>query len=196
LGVDSLALSGHKAGAAKGIGALVVRAGLDLVAQSLGGGQERRRRAGTENTLGIASLGAVAGEIDTLLKEAPKMAALRDRLEKELAARVPAARILAQKAQRLPNTTCVAFAGVSSETQVIALDLAQVAVSAGSACSSGKIAASHVLTAMGVEPGLAAGAIRVSLGWESTAEDVDRFIAAYAAMAAKHAAPLAAARSA
>ncbi|TAL00881.1 MAG: cysteine desulfurase [Rhodospirillaceae bacterium] len=187
LGVDSMALSGHKIGAAKGIGALVLRPGLEAAAQSVGGGQERRRRAGTENTLGIAAFGAVLREIADIVAMAPRIAALRDHLERDLRTRVPALQLFGADGPRLPNTLCMALPGVSSETQIMALDLAHIAVSAGAACSSGKISPSHVLLAMGVAPDLAGCAIRVSLGWDTTAEELDRFKAVFEQVARKRA---------
>jgi cysteine desulfurase len=158
-----------------------------VAAQSLGGGQERRRRAGTENTLGIASFGAVMAEIDALLRAAQQGVALRDTLEAELRTHVPAVQAFGAASPRLFNTSCFALPGVLSPTQIMTLDLAHIAVSAGSACSSGKVTPSHVLLAMGVPPEVAACAIRVSLGWNNTADEISRFIAVYAAMAEKHA---------
>jgi len=186
LEVDSLALSGHKIGAVKGVGALVLRPGLEVTAQSVGGGQERRRRAGTENTPGIAAFAGVVGEISDLLAAGPRVAALRDTLERNLQSRVPGLQVFGAERPRLPNTLCIGLAGVSSETQIIALDLANIAVSAGSACSSGKVAASHVLLAMGVPPELAGCALRISLTWDTTASELERFQAAFEALAARH----------
>lgn len=180
-GVDSLSLSAHKIGGLKGIGALIVRG--DLAPQIVGGGQERRRRAGTENVTGIVSFGAAAREVPRLLAEAPKIRVLRDELENRLRGIAPQAKIYGAGVARLPNTSCIALPGVTSETQVMRLDLAGVAVSAGSACSSGKIAPSHVLLAMGVSPAEAKCAIRVSLGWTTTEADVARFIDAWQPLA-------------
>jgi len=187
LGVDSLSLSAHKFGGLKGAGALVLRPGMDLAADIRGGGQERQRRAGTENVVGIVGFGAAAREARRLTGEAARITALRDALETGVQA-VSRTRIFAQNKPRLPNTSCIALAGVSSETQVMRLDLAGVAVSAGSACSSGKIAASHVLLAMGVAADEAKCAIRVSLGWDSRAEDVTQFLDAWRPLAASAAA--------
>jgi cysteine desulfurase len=188
LGVDSLSFSGHKLGAAKGIGALVVRPGLEVAAQSIGGGQERRRRAGTESTLAIASFGAVLRELGTITADFARCAALSEQLEQGLRSRVPDLQIVGAGAPRLPNTTSAALAGVTSETQVMALDLAQIAVSAGAACSSGKITPSHVLLAMGIDPAVAGCAIRVSLGWDTTVESIERFLSAFETLARKRAA--------
>ncbi len=180
LGVQLLSLSAHKIGGPAGVGALVVAEGLSLEPLLRGGGQERRRRAGTENLPGIAGFAAAAREAAGQLCESGQLARLRDRIEAETKAIAPEVRIFGNAAPRLANTSCLAMPGVRAETQVMALDLAGVAVSAGAACSSGKVAPSHVLQAMGVEDALADGAIRVSLGWASVAEDVDLFLAAWA----------------
>lgn len=179
IGVDSLSLSGHKAGGPKGVGALILKDGLEVAPLIRGGGQERRRRAGTENLPGIAGFAAALDAKD----DWETIRAMRDRLEADIAARVPAARMFGQAAPRLPNTICVGLPGIASETQVMALDLAGVCVSAGAACSSGKVAVSHVLAAMRIAPELAASAIRISLGWQTTARDVERFLAAWGALA-------------
>ncbi len=183
LGVDSLSLSAHKFGGIKGAGALVLRGGVELVADLLGGGQERRRRAGTENVPGVVGFGAAARHARRLLDDAVRIASLRDQLETAVLAGAPQARIFGRDAPRLGNTSCIALPGVSSETQVMRLDLAGVAVSAGSACSSGKIAPSHVLLAMGIEAGAAKSAIRVSLGWETTPVDIARFLGVWIPLA-------------
>lgn len=188
LGADSLSFSAHKLGGAKGIGALILRPGLEVAAQTIGGGQERRRRAGTENTLGIASFGAVLREIDAIIAAFARCQDLRTHLELGLRHRAPDIRIFGADVARISNTTCYALAGMKSEAQIMALDLAQIAVSAGSACSSGKVTASHVLLAMGVDPALAACAIRVSLGWDTTLESIDRFLAAFETLVRKRAA--------
>ncbi len=185
LGVDFLNLSAHKLGGPKGIGALVIRAGAALPALLVGGGQERRRRAGTENVPAIAGFGAAARAAARDLAGMQRVRALRDRLEAEARAIAPEARVIAERAERLPNTTSIALPGASAETMVIALDLAGVAVSAGAACSSGKVGASHVLEAMGVAPALARAAIRVSLGWGSTQADVVAFLKAWSRLAAQ-----------
>jgi cysteine desulfurase len=180
LGVQLLSLSAHKIGGPAGVGALVVAEDLSLEPLLRGGGQERRRRAGTENLPGIAGFAAAAREAAGQLCEFGQLARLRDRIEAEAKAIAPEVRIFGNAAPRLANTSCLAMPGVRAETQVMALDLAGVAVSAGAACSSGKVAPSHVLQAMGVEDALADGAIRVSLGWASVPQDVDRFLAAWA----------------
>jgi len=170
LGVDYLSLSAHKLGGPSGVGALIVRAGAPFASDRLGGGQESYRRAGTENVAGIAGFGAAAEASHDGLD-----AALRDRLEASL----PMAKVHGAAAPRLPNTSCLSMPGVSAETQVMALDLAGIGVSAGSACSSGKVTRSAVLSAMGVEPALAEAAIRISCGWNTVFEDIERLIAAW-----------------
>lgn len=179
LGVDCLSLSAHKIGGPQGVGALVAGESLALSPVLLGGGQERRRRAGTENVPGIAGFAAAAHAAMADLDDAPRIAALRDDLERRARAVAPAVMILGADAPRLPNTSCLAVPGWPAETQVMGLDLAGVAVSAGSACSSGKVAPSHVLRAMGASDAVAGSAIRVSLGWASTAADVDHFLQAW-----------------
>jgi cysteine desulfurase len=182
LGADLMAVSAHKMGGPKGIGALVTREESLHLADPLirGGGQERGWRAGTENVAGIAGFGAAAAAAASALAgEQGAVARLRDRLEAGLKSVSPHAVIFGADVERLPNTTLFAVPGVRAETALIALDLDGIALSSGSACSSGKVAASHVLSAMGVEPPLAAGAIRVSLGFSSTEEDVDSFLGAW-----------------
>jgi cysteine desulfurase len=179
LGVDYLTLSAHKLGGPKGVGALIVREGASLPAFIAGGGQERRRRAGTENVAGIAGFGASAAAARQGLAEMDRVRVLRDRLEHELRRVTPQAVVIAAEAPRLPNTTSAAVPGASAETLVIALDLAGIAVSAGAACSSGKVGASHVLAAMGLDPAIARSAIRLSLGWSSTERDVAAFLSAW-----------------
>jgi cysteine desulfurase len=182
LGVDFLTVSGHKFGAPQGVGALILAKPSGLAPLLLGGGQERSRRAGTENVPAIAGLGAALGAIADA--EAAAVRALRDALEAKLLVLDPALTIFGAKAERLPNTSCFAAAeGKPAETLVMALDLAGIAVSAGSACSSGKVQPSHVVTAMGFDAGLAGRAIRVSLGPTNTAAEIDAFVAAYSRIA-------------
>jgi len=183
LGVDFLSLSAHKLGGPKGVGALILRDGLEIAPLIVGGGQERRRRSGTENVAGIAGFGAAAAAARRDLNEQQRIALLRDRLEREAIEIAPEAQVIGREATRLPNTTCLALAGASAETLVIRFDLAGVAVSAGSACSSGKVGASTVLAAMGLPDDLARSAIRVSLGWTTTERDIDAFLAAWSAIA-------------
>lgn len=179
LGVHMLSLSAHKIGGPAGTGALVLAPGRKLNATLRGGGQERSGRAGTENLCGIAGFGAAAGRALADLDRLSGLAALRDRMERDITAAAPAARIFAKDRARLPTTSCLTMPGVPAETQVMAFDLDGFAVSAGAACSSGKVAPSHVLKAMGVEGGDLNSAIRVSLGWTTNDDDVAAFTAAW-----------------
>jgi cysteine desulfurase len=180
LGADLMTLSSHKIGGPQGVGALIRRDGLALDAQIKGGGQERGARAGTENVAGIAGFGAAADAArQGWAGEAAGMAALRDKLEAGIKTVAPKAVIFGVDAPRLPNTTLFSVPGMKAETAVIAFDLEGVAVSSGAACSSGKVAPSHVLAAMGVPPGLAQGAIRVSLGYATSDRDVGTILKAW-----------------
>jgi cysteine desulfurase len=179
LGVDFLTLSAHKLGGPQGVGALVLGDGVEPAALLHGGGQERRWRPGTENVAGIVGFGRAC---ELALADdgwALRTGRLRDRLETQIAAIAPAARVFGRRVERLANTSCLTMPGVGNQTQLIHFDLAAIAVSTGSACSSGKVGPSHVLAAMGVDPDEAASAIRVSLGWASTDADIDRFVAAW-----------------
>jgi cysteine desulfurase len=185
LGVDLLTLSAHKFGGPQGVGALVVGKELEPEALLRGGGQERRWRPGTENLPGIVGFGRAC---ELAMADADwwqRTAALRDRLEARLTALAPAARVFGRGAERLPNTSCITMPGVSNQTQLIEFDLAGIAVSTGSACSSGKVGPSHVLAAMGVEPAVAASAIRISLGWASTPDEVDHLVDAWGRLYAR-----------
>lgn len=184
LGVDMLTLSAHKMGGIAGSGALVAIGGEKPRAQIRGGGQERGHRAGSENLAGIAAFGAAA-EVASTLPDVERIQGLRDRLERSVSEIGANAKILASEARRVGNTSCISLPGVASETQVMALDLSGVAVSAGSACSSGKVTRSHVLSAMGVDDEIAMGAIRVSFGWTSNEPDVDRFLSVWGALRAR-----------
>ena len=175
LGVDMMTLSAHKLGGPVGAGALVVRDGLALEPLIHGGGQELRRRAGTENLIALSGFGAVA-------QTRQDMRRLRDRLDQALEGAV----IFGRDVERLPNTTCFAFPGMNAETLLMAFDLDGVAVSSGSACSSGKVAKSHVLAAMGAAPEISRAAIRVSLGWDTTEDHIDHFIAAWRKISSRH----------
>ena len=186
LGADVLTISGHKLGGPKGVGALVRRSNAVNWPEPLikGGGQERGARAGTENAAAIAGFGAAAAAAGRELEtEARRLAALRDGLETGFTAVFPQTVIFGAAAERLPNTTLFALPGVKAETAVIGLDLAGVAVSSGAACSSGKVAASHVLAAMGVPGPLARGAVRVSIGYGTQEADIERFLAAWRTLA-------------
>jgi len=180
IGADLVTLSAHKIGGPPGVGALVVTGGIDLAPQLRGGGQEHRRRAGTENLPGIAGFAAAAAAAELTAYE--RVAALRDRLETEIAAIAPEAVVLGAAAPRLPDTSAIAMPGVAAETQVVALDLDGVMVSAGAACSSGKVGPSHVLAAMRVDPEIAASTIRVSLGWSTSEAEVGHFLRAWTAV--------------
>ncbi|MBV9784484.1 MAG: aminotransferase class V-fold PLP-dependent enzyme [Acidisphaera sp.] len=175
LGADSLALSSHKLGGPLGAGALLLGTAAALVPLIAGGGQERGRRGGTPSLPAIAGFAAAAEQA----RDGAYLAELRDWAE-AAACRVGA--VVCGGAARLPNTACLALPGMRAETQVIALDLAGVQVSAGAACSSGKVARSHVLDAMGLGA-LAGEAIRVSLPWNATPADVECFVVAYVEMA-------------
>jgi cysteine desulfurase len=179
LGADMLSLSAHKIGGPKGIGALVLREGVSVEPLLKGGGQERRRRAGTENVGGIVGFGVAAELAAADLAKASELAKRRDELEAGALAIAPEAVVLSSRVPRLPNTTCLAVPGAKAETLVIGLDLAGVAVSSGSACSSGKVEASHVLSAMGIAPELAQGAIRISLGFATSNTDIQAFLRAF-----------------
>lgn len=174
LGADLLSISAHKLGGPQGIGALVVGERASVMPWIKGGGQERGRRAGTENVAGIAGFGAAA--IAAPATDWTSVQSLRDDLEQRAVGL--GAEIFADQAPRLPNTASLRLPGMAAETLVIALDLAGIAVSAGAACSSGKVRPSPVLTAMSKPAGIASQAIRVSLGWTTTAEEIDLFIAA------------------
>ena len=192
LGCDALSLSAHKLGGPTGIGALITRAGLVVPPLLRGGGQEQSRRAGTENISGIAGFAAAARACD--LAGLENLARQRDDMENALKAIAPIC-IFGETAPRLPNTSNFApdyasphsgSIGLDAQTQLMALDLAGVAVSAGAACSSGKVARSHVLAAMGVEDRLAKAALRVSLGWQSTPQDTEKFIATWGNFMRQH----------
>jgi cysteine desulfurase len=182
LGADAIAVSAHKMGGPKGAGA-VVAAGLAFnFGEPLirGGGQERGARAGTENVAAIAGFGAAARAcLHSAVDEGPWLLRLRDRLSEAVRDAAPDAIVFGEASPRLPNTLCFAVPGIEAATLMIALDLAGVAASSGSACSSGKVTPSHVLLAMGVGPELARGAIRLSLGWTSLEGDVERFTEAF-----------------
>ncbi len=180
LNADLVTLSAHKIGGPKGIGALVfAEAVLGFEPQLRGGGQELGRRAGTENVAGIAGFGAaVKAALGALEQDAVRVETLRNRLEGGLR-ETPGVVVFAGDVGRLPNTTLFTVPGLKAETAVIGFDLAGIAVSSGSACSSGKVQPSHVLKAMGFGPELARGALRLSLGWSTTAAEIDRCLEAW-----------------
>jgi cysteine desulfurase len=181
LGADLVSVSAHKLGGPKGVGALIIAnpalQGLSPLLR--GGGQERNHLGGTENVIGLAGFGAaVAAARDNLAGEFDRLSALQAKLETALTARNDVV-IFGKDAMRLPNTTMFAVPGTSAETSVIALDLAGVAISAGSACSSGKVHISHVLRAMAVPSEIAQGAVRLSLGYGTGETDIDRYLEAW-----------------
>lgn len=180
VGADLATFSAHKIGGPKGVGALAMAegiAGLEPVLR--GGGQELNRRAGTENVAGIAGFGAaVKAALQALPEDVKRMATLRDRLENGLRG-IAAATIFADDVERLPNTVLFTAPGLKAETAVIGFDLEGIAVSSGSACSSGKVQPSHVLSAMGYDPAVAQGAVRLSLGWSTEQEDINRALEAW-----------------
>ncbi|MEE8371205.1 MAG: cysteine desulfurase family protein [Sphingomonadales bacterium] len=179
LGADLLSLSGHKMGGPQGVGALIVRPGVGLRALMVGGGQEMRRRSGTENMPAIAGLGVAAELALDDIKMAPRIEKLRDGLEMRMQKLCGHIRFFSKDAARLPNTANFTMPGVRSEIQVMALDLEGVAVSAGAACSSGKVTTSRVLLAMGASEEEAASGIRVSLGPTTSGDHVDRLVGAW-----------------
>jgi cysteine desulfurase len=185
LGADLLTLSAHKIGGPQGMGALVASPGVPLAPLIRGGGQERGRRAGTENVPGIVGFGIAARHAAARLGDVAPIAALRDVAERRLRAIAPDARVFGADRARVANTLAIAMPRVPASTQVIALDLAGVMVSAGAACSSGKLRRSPVLEAMGVAAEEADCAIRVSLGWSTTEADIDHLVEAWGALYAR-----------
>jgi len=171
-GVDLLSLSAHKFHGPKGVGALYVRRGVALAAHTPGGGQEKKLRGGTENTAGIAGLGAAALLARRRLGEAEGMARLRDRLEAGILRRVEGARVIGGSGPRLPNTSALLFEGLSGEALLIRLDLEGVAVSVGSACSSGTLAPSPAILSLGIPPAEAKSVVRFSLSRLTTTEEI------------------------
>ena len=184
LKADLITISGHKIGGPKGVGAVVLAEGVRGLEPLLrGGGQELGRRAGTENVAGIAGFGAaVRAAMDSLENDAIRIENLRNRLEKDLR-QTPGAIVFSGDVPRLPNTTLFTVPGMRAETAVIGFDLEGIAVSSGSACSSGKVQPSHVLKAMGFGPEIAQGAVRLSLGWSTSSADIDRCLEAWRKLA-------------
>lgn len=179
---DLISISSHKLGGPAGVGALVIREGLEVKARQVGGGQERGVRSGTENLIGLAGFGAAADAAGSALDTYKDIEVWRDQLEAEISKISNNAVIHGKGTARLPNTSCVSMSGVPAETQVMAFDLDGIAVSAGSACSSGKVRTSHVLEAMCAPEGTAATSIRISLGWQNERADIDRLVATWAAL--------------
>jgi cysteine desulfurase len=184
MGADLATLSAHKIGGPKGVGAVVLGAAVSGLEPLLrGGGQERGRRAGTENVAGIAGFGAATrAAIKAFAQDRCRLETLRNRLEIGLRA-TPNVLVFSAEVPRLPNTTLFTAPGMRAETAVIGFDLEGIAVSSGSACSSGKVQASHVLQAMGFGPAQAMGAVRLSLGWSTTEADIDRCLQAWRKLA-------------
>jgi cysteine desulfurase len=173
LDLDAITISAHKIGGPVGVGVLIAKKHVNIKPMIIGGGQEKSLRAGTENIASIVGFANIAAKIDKILEKMKQVEALRDYIEKTIE---PYAKIVSKSAKRLRNTSCIIMKGVKNETQVIDFDLNNIAVSAGSACSSGKISSSYVLKACGYDDDLASCAIRVSLGINNTKEDADSFI--------------------
>ena len=182
LGADLVSISSHKLGGPQGAGAVVRRGDIHIAEPLMkGGGQERGQRAGTENVAAIAGFGAAAAAAKQT--DPARMQSLRERLETGLKAVTPQAIIFGARSPRLPNTIAFAVPGIKAETAIIAFDLNGIAVSSGSACSSGKVQTSHVLTAMGADPALVRGGLRVSLGWSTTETEVEHFLGTWNVLA-------------
>ena len=179
LGVDLMTLSAHKIGGPNGVGALFLAPGIEVASTMNGGGQERGRRGGTENVAAIAGFGAAAMYVNEMLNKAGQIGKLRDGMEQAILEQTPEVVIHGHKVPRLVNTSLFGVDGVSAETQVIALDLSGIAISSGSACSSGKVGPSHVLRAMGLSESMSASSIRVSIGVETKEEEITRFVDAW-----------------
>jgi cysteine desulfurase len=186
LAIDAMSVSAHKIYGPKGVGALFIRRGTRMVGIQHGGEHERRRRAGTENVPGIVGFGrAVEIRSREMGPEAERLRALRDRLTDGVRARLDEVRLIGHPVERLPGTVNLAFRHVESESIVLGLDLKGVAVSAGTACTAGHVEPSHVLTALGLPPAWAMGAVRCSLGRSTTAEDIDYVIECMEAVVGK-----------
>ncbi|MCB1840505.1 MAG: cysteine desulfurase, partial [Alphaproteobacteria bacterium] len=184
-GIDFLTLSSHKIGGPQGVGALILGLCGETPKLLYGGGQEKNARAGTENILGIIGFGEAAKESLERMNHYQALVKWRDRLENEILQITPAAIIHAKDVNRVANTSFFSTPGLSSETLLMALDLEGVAVSNGSACSSGRVEPSHVLKAMGMDDKIASSALRVSLGWATKESDIDAFIAAWKKVTAR-----------
>lgn len=182
LGVDYLSLSAHKMGGPQGVGALLCAPGAEPVPFIHGGGQEKRQRAGTENVAGIAGFGLAAELAAAALGTSQKLAAWRDALEARLQQAAPEAVIFGQDAVRVANTSNIGLPGIAANTQLMNLDIEGIAVSSGSACSSGTVKPSHVLEAMGVSADLSSHALRISMGWATTEDDVNKLAEAWLKM--------------
>jgi cysteine desulfurase len=179
LGVDYMSLSSHKIGGPKGVGCLVVREGLDVKPFVHGGGQETGRRSGTENLPGIGGFGMAASMVPDLLAQMEELQQWRDSLESDMRSASNDVVVMGDADNRLSNTLNISMPGVDNDVQLMALDLAGYCVSAGSACSSGKVSVSHVLQAMNVPPDIARTTLRISLGWNTQQQDVEAFAEAW-----------------
>jgi cysteine desulfurase len=182
LGVDYLTLSAHKFAGPQGVGCLIARDENNVPRGLVGGGQEMNRRAGTQNTAGIAGMGMAAGITAANMADNTRLQKLRDDMESAVQAICPAVTIYGRNAPRVANTSSIGLTGVDAQTQSIALDLDGVAVSWGSACSSGTFKPSHVLKAMGASDDDARSALRISMGYATTRADIDRFLSAWEKM--------------
>jgi len=182
LNVDYLSLSAHKFGGPQGVGALLKAPGAKDIQFITGGGQEKRQRAGTENVAGIAGMGIAAELALQDIQSLQFLEKLRDDMETALGNIAPELVIFGHKAPRVGNTSCLCLPGIAAETQLMNMDLAGIAVSNGSACSSGKVMPSHVLQAMGANENEVSSAIRLSMGWQTTQNDIDKFIDAWTKM--------------
>lgn len=176
---DFLSLSAHKMGGPQGVGALVCAPGAKIHKLTWGGGQEKRQRPGTENVAGIAGFGVAASIAAAEIPRFQALSTLRDALETRLLALESRLNIIGRDSPRVANTSQIALPGIAAETQLMALDLAGISVSSGSACSSGTVKPSHVLEAMKIPENTCRGALRISLGWHTEKEDVDLFVAAW-----------------
>lgn len=179
LHVDYMSLSGHKMGGPQGVGALIIAPGAPEAKLLAGGGQEKRRRAGTENVAGIAGFGLGAELAANGIEKYQRLEKWRDRLETEIKNIAPEMSIYGRNAPRVANTTALCLAGLPAETQLLSLDLEGIAVSSGSACSSGTFKPSPILQAMGANESEASSTLRISTGWDSKESDIDRFIEAW-----------------
>ena len=179
LNVDMLTISAHKFGGPQGAASLVVKAGIEIEPQILGGGQESSKRAGTENVPAIVGFGVASELAKNDIKYFTKIKDIRDFIEQEISTLYPEALVIDRKINRLPNTTSVYMPGMKAETQVINFDLEGIAISAGSACSSGKVEVSHVLQGMGIKKEIAENTIRVSLAPNTTKDEAIRFVAVW-----------------
>ncbi|MDG1438572.1 MAG: cysteine desulfurase family protein, partial [Emcibacteraceae bacterium] len=176
LGADMMSISAHKIGGPQGVGALIAREKLPIKSSILGGGQEFGRRGGTENIAGIAGFGLAASMVEGGLAKMKELETWRDLIEFKIAQHTSSAKFIGRGSMRLPNVSTIYMPNVLSETQVMNFDLANICISSGSACSSGKVKASHVVMAMTDDEEVASSTIRMSLGWDSKKSDVDAFI--------------------